>query len=112
MRHGYSAFRPATSSWRVFVSAGLLVAYVILAGEAIHCQYFSSEHDQHGSSQPQTATHATHCILANHGSAAIPSIASLGLSALPLLRAVVHVDRAVSTTAFVASSQARAPPLV
>lgn len=92
------------------VTLGLLLAYVVLAGEAIHCRYFADPHERHGNSQSPANTHATHCIAANHGATAIPSITALAPHSLPLIESVSSVERNFGRTVFVASTPARAPP--
>jgi hypothetical protein len=59
-------------SWRAFVCAGLVLAYLGFVGEAIHCQYLpaTSEHQGHGGSSSKPLNHATHCLVANHGTTA------------------------------------------
>jgi hypothetical protein len=99
-------------SWRAVCATGVLLAYLVLAGEAIHCQYSTSEHDQHGTSQSQGPTHATHCIAANHGAAAIPAIASLGADPLPPLGHTSPIDPIPVKAALFGSKSARAPPAV
>ena len=99
-------------SWRAACATGVLLAYLVLAGEAIHCQYFVSEHDQHGTSQSQGPTHAMHCIAANHGSAAIPAIASLGFDPLPPLGHTPPINPIPVKAALFGSKSARAPPAV
>ncbi len=106
-----SVLRSPTLPWRV-ASSALLVAYLVLAGEAIHCQYFVDTHDHHGTSQSQSTTHATHCIVANHGSAAISAIASLGFDPLRLLGRTPFAALIALNTVFVSPSSARAPPSV
>ncbi len=99
-------------SWRVACATGVLLAYLVLAGEAIHCQYSASEHDQHGTSPSQGPTHATHCIAANHGAAAIPAVVSLGADPLPSLGHAAPIDSIPVKTALVGSKSIRAPPAV
>lgn len=100
-------------SWRVTVSVGLVVAYLVLAGDAIRCQYFTSEHDHHRSSSSQNQTHhATHCLIANHGATAIPAVASLGADPLPPLGHTSPIDVLPVKAADVGSQSARAPPAV
>lgn len=103
---------PTRFAWRAVVAMALLATYLVLAGEAIHCQYFVSEHDQHGTSPLRSTTHTTHCILANHGAAAIPSIASLGVQSLPLVSSVRYLEHTSARGLVVASAPARAPPAV
>ncbi|MEO5657815.1 MAG: hypothetical protein ABIO65_13435 [Nitrospiria bacterium] len=99
-------------SWRVACATGVLLAYLVLAGEAIHCRYFVGEHDQHGTSQSQGPTHATHCLAANHGATAIPAVASLGADPLPPLGHPSPIDFLPVKAADVGSQSARAPPTV
>jgi len=105
-------FQPNALSLRAVLSASLLLAYVVLAGEAIHCQYYVSEHTQHEGSQSPTPTHSTHCILANHGSATPPRGVSLGAHPLPLFSFLPLRAQILDATELVASAPARAPPLV
>jgi hypothetical protein len=93
----------------------LVLAYVGLAGEAIHCQYFPSEHNQHAehSTIPTPATdHATHCLVANHaGSATVNAHESEPLPALaPTVRLLP--DESLSLVSrLVRLTPVRAPPL-
>jgi hypothetical protein len=54
----------------VLVCAGLVLAYFGFVGEAIHCQYFANPHQAHGGSSSKPISHATHCLVANHGTSA------------------------------------------
>ncbi len=104
--------RPPTVPWRTVLSVTLLVGYLALAGDAIRCQYSSPEHDHHGGSSPSDPAHATHCVLANHGSAAIPSIASLGAEPLEPVGSLPIVAPLLAGMLLIASASARAPPAV
>ena len=105
-------FRRAARSWRAVASVCLVTSYLVLTGEAIHCQYLSSEHGQHENSSSRTATHSTHCILANHGSATLPAIASVGVYSLPFLGSFQLIEPPLGGAAFAVSPPARAPPAV
>jgi len=95
----------------VILSAGLVTAYFVLAGEAIHCQYFPSAHEGHGGAPSRPATHATHCLLANHGtSLAIHSAGSTSQHLLRVVGLIVNPGHNISGTGFVPSTPARAPP--
>lgn len=109
----HHASRSRCSSWRAILSAGLVAAYFILAGEAIHCQYFPSAHGDHGGSPLRPAAHATHCLLSNHGtSIAIHSAASAGQSPLHVIGLIVTRDPDIAGHGFTPSAPARAPPSV
>ncbi|HET8761039.1 MAG TPA: hypothetical protein VFN94_08215 [Nitrospiria bacterium] len=109
-RHKFPVMLWSTGAWRSLFSVCLLIAYAVLVGDAIHCQYSSVDHDHHDVPKPQSAENTTHCLVANHGSAALPTIAPgslpglhseqyrLGSVALPLL-----------SSAFVVTAS-RAPP--
>ncbi len=97
---------------RAAVAVGVLVAYLILAGDAIRCQYFSPDHHHHGAPSTGDPSHATHCVLANHGSAALPSITSLGTEPLELVGSLPTVAPLIAGMRLLASASARAPPLI
>lgn len=106
-----SISRSRVSTWRVLMSVSLLAGYVVLASQGIHCQYFSPvEHAHHESSESSSADHAIHCILANHGSATIPSITSQGASAPPLFGFLRLSSPGPDAATLVVSKPARAPP--
>ena len=105
--------RSAVRRWRTLISAGLVVAYLVLVGDAVRCQYFSAEHEHHGGPEsPRATSHATHCVLANHGSATIPSIGVSGIQPLPLTGHTPAPQTWLAHTPFAAPSHARAPPAV
>lgn len=93
----------------------LLLAYVGLAGEAIHCQYFPSGHDQHAehSTIPAPATdHATHCLVANHaGSATVNADESAPLPALTPTVRLLPDESLFLVSRLVRLTPVRAPPL-
>ena len=103
--------RPPTLPWRVVLSVSVLVVYLAMAGDAIRCQYSSPEHDHHGKSTPSSPLHGMHCVAANHGAAAIPSIASLGNEPLEFLGSLPVIAPLLGAMLFIASASARAPPL-
>jgi len=96
----------------IAITVGVLVAYLVLAGDAIRCQYFSPDHHHHGSSSTNDPSHAMHCVLANHGSAALPSIASLGTEPLELVGSLPTVAPFLGAMQLLTSPSARAPPPV
>jgi len=98
--------------WRAVLSVPLLVGYLVMAGDAIRCQYSSPEHDHHGESAPSSPLHGMHCVAANHGSAAIPSIAALGNEPLEPVGALPIVAPLIGGMLLIASASARAPPSV
>lgn len=111
-----SLFRAPRFSWRRVLSVGVVLAYLVLAGEAIHCQYLptadhTAQHESSNQSPPKTSTHATHCLLANHASATIATIASLGVDTLPTIGFVQHADQFLGELVQTSYSPARAPPL-
>ena len=109
-RHGFLPLSPVGPVQAAFCVA-LLVAYLALAGDAIRCQYASAAHAHHGLPQSQGEADATHCLMANHGSATIPTIAPLGFQSFHVVGQILAGDYHVSPEAFVASTPARAPPL-
>ncbi len=107
----HHASRIRCSSWRAILSIGLTAAYFVLAGETIHCQYFPSAHEHHGGAPSRPAAHATHCLLANHGtSLAIHSVESTSQHRLRVVGLIVNPGHTISDTGFVPSTPARAPP--
>lgn len=102
--------RPRLSSWRAVVSLGLVLAYVVLVGEAIHCQYVPPDHTAHHESSAKPSNHSTHCLLANHASATLPALAWFGVDSLPSLGAVRLAEAVLGELATVSFSPARAPP--
>ena len=100
------------SARRVAGAVGVLIAYLVLSGDAIRCQYFPPDHHHHSGSSTGDPSHATHCVLANHGYAAIPSIASLGTEPIELVGALPIVAPLIAGMLLLASASARAPPPV
>ncbi len=101
---------------RAVVSA-LILAYVALAGESIHCQYFQTSHGEHGdhsSSEPTTAQdHTTHCLVAKHGgSVAVDARSSTSLPELAPTARIVVDDRPSYVTRLIRLTPARAPPVL
>ena len=99
-------------TWRAFFAAGLVVGYVGLIGEAVHCQFIPAEHHNHQRDSPRQVSHATHCLLANHSSATLPAAVVV---AIPVLYPVAlpwerghHRNAAPHFALF----PARAPPSV
>jgi hypothetical protein len=107
-----AAFQPGVSGWRTLISISLLAGYVALASQGIHCQYFTSEHAHHQSADSASPDHAVHCILANHGSAALPSIDSQSAPAPSVFGLLQLSSTGLGVTTLVASKPARAPPQV
>lgn len=99
------------------VIAALILAYIGLAGETIHCQYFAASHNQHGdhsSSEPATSPdHTTHCLVAKHGgSAAVDAHASSSLPVLTPTAKIVVNDLSFHVTRLVRLTPSRAPPVL
>jgi hypothetical protein len=96
-------------------AAVLLLAYIGLAGEAIHCQYFPAAHNEHSDHSPGPAPatgHDTHCLVANHaGSVVVDSDPSTPLEAPTPTLAALPDDRIVLLSHLVRLTPARAPPL-
>lgn len=98
-------------TWRASVCAGLVLAYVGFVGEAIHCQYFADPHEAHGGSSSKPISHATHCLVANHGASS--TIHSAEVSAEPLVQRFALLLTPGETgheSEVVLSKTARGPP--
>jgi hypothetical protein len=67
---------------RAFLAAGLVVGYLGLIGEAVYCQFMPAEHHDHQQDSPRHVNHATHCLLANHSSAAVPEAVVVAIPVL------------------------------
>jgi len=105
------------SGWSLRATAAvLLLAYLGLAGEAIHCQYFPaahSDHTGHSTAPVPTANHSIHCLVANHaGSIAIDTNGSAPLPALSSTFRVLPDEGPSLVGEDVRLRPARAPPLV
>lgn len=99
-------------TWRSLVAAGLMVSYLALTGEAIHCQFVSTTHHEHQGKTSKQVNHANHCLLANHSSA---TMAADVVVAIPVLSPIgLHRDfpHPRDTTPLFALLPARAPPNV
>ncbi|MFZ5862089.1 MAG: DUF2946 family protein [Nitrospirota bacterium] len=100
-----------------FTFAALILAYVALAGETIHCQYLTPSHAEHGdhssSSDRATTDHKIHCLVANHsGSVTVNAHAS---APLPVLAPTAHVavdDFTLTVSNRVRITPSRAPPVL
>jgi hypothetical protein len=74
-------------TWRALVAVGLVISYLALTGEAIHCQFVPTNHHAHQGKTSKQVNHANHCLLANQSSAtmttavvvAIPVLFPIGL---------------------------------
>lgn len=99
------------------VVAALILAYVALAGETIHCQYFAPTHGEHGghsSSKPTTSPdHAKHCLIASHGSSAtaVTQSADAAPEFVQTTRVVID-DLPSAISHLVRLTPTRAPPVV
>ena len=105
--------RLARNSWRGLVSVALLIGYMTLAAEAIHCQYQSTptSHHAHGSSDAASVNHGTHCLLANHGtSATLHSAAWLMIDSPDRTVRVTELNPILPSGDDSVSAPARAPP--
>jgi hypothetical protein len=97
--------------WRVVVCASLVLAYFGFVGEAIHCQYFADPHQAHGGSSSKPISHATHCLVANHGtSAAIHSDEASGDPPAQQFAFVLTPDDTSHESGVFLSKAARGPP--
>ncbi|MEW6683402.1 MAG: hypothetical protein AB1451_10840 [Nitrospirota bacterium] len=96
-------------------AAVLLLAYFALAGEAIHCQYFPTAHNEHAdhSTTPVPATdHAIHCLVANHaGSAAVNADGSAPLPTLTPNVRILSDEGPSLVSHLVRLTPVRAPPV-
>jgi hypothetical protein len=101
--------------WRIAVSAVLMVGYLVLMGESIHCQYVSDapQEHHHSSSSAPPLSHQTHCLAANHGATA--TIHSVVLSPIDIPNQIGFLltkNHPVPDSRFIAPGTARAPPTV
>ncbi len=96
--------------------AALILAYVALAGETIHCQYFAPTHSEHGDQSSSTGTnspdHTAHCLIASHGSSATTNTQSSGVAPEFVQATPVVIDELPSAIShLVRLTPTRAPPL-
>jgi len=99
--------------WRLILASVVIVNYLVLLGEAIHCQYFDHDHDAHQHSSVPAKDHKAHCAVAGHCSAAAIQTATIsGIDPLQLAELRLHSDPALAGFSLVISSSPRAPPSV
>ncbi len=110
IRHRSLSMPSVTGPWRPILSLGLVIAYLLLVGDAMHCQYSSVSHDHHGAPQSQASEDATNCLVANHGAAALPAIAPSGSPSLHAIEHIHYDDRLVALSTTLGSTLSRAPP--
>lgn len=84
---------------------------MLLSGEAIHCQYFSDGPHHHNTAQSHDPQDPTHCIIANHESAAMPSVGVSGDSEFSLLGHIHSAESPAVDSTVADPVSARAPPL-
>jgi len=93
----------------------MILSYLAFAGEAVHCQYFSSAHQSHAanSTAPEPVDeHAVHCLLANHAGSTVLDTDAASLLPTPTAAFRVVADDSSSLVSnLVQSTPARAPPL-
>lgn len=107
--------QPTRFTWRVVVSAVLMVGYLALMGESIHCQYVSETQPEHhhSSSSAPPVNHQTHCLAANHGAtAAIHSVVLSPIDVPNQVGFLLTKNQPVPDSRFIAPGTARAPPTV
>jgi len=105
----WSRFQP----WRMIITIGVVVSYLALTGEAIHCQYFDHNHTTHQHSPAPAKDHKAHCAVAGHCSAAaIQTAAFAGIHPHQVAALVLPSSPAFAGFALVGSSAPRAPPSV
>lgn len=93
----------------------LILAYIALAGETIHCQYFPTAHNEHGEhspSEPATSPdHTVHCLVASHGgSVAVNTHSSGSLPTLTPTSRIAFDDLGTHVSRLIRLTQSRAPP--
>ena len=97
--------------WRLILASVVIVNYLVLLGEAIHCQYFDHDHAAHHHSQAQAKDHKAHCATAGHCSAA--AIQTATMTGLDPLRDAEQQEQPSPERVhfgFIASNSPRAPP--
>jgi len=105
----WSRFQP----WRVVVATGLIVSYLALTGEAIHCQYFDHNHSSHQHSSAPAKDHKAHCATAGHCSAAAIQTATItGVDPIQVAALLFHSTPAPAGFSVSIPSSPRAPPSV
>jgi len=93
------------------VAATMMLGYLSLMGEAIHCQYFVQDHEAHHHSSSRPSHHATHCLTASHcAAAAIHSVGVAHHNTLELLGLLFGPNPVLPGTGIVIAKSARAPP--
>jgi hypothetical protein len=91
----------------------VLLSYLALTGEAIHCQYFAHDHDAHQHSSVPAKDHKAHCAVAGHCSAAAIQTASItGVDPIQVAALLFHSTPALAGFSVSLSSSPRAPPSV
>ena len=91
--------------------AAVLLSYLALTGEAIHCQYFAHDHDAHQHSSVPAKDHKAHCAVAGHCSAAAIQTATItGIDPIQVAALLFHSTPALAGFNVSLSSSPRAPP--
>jgi hypothetical protein len=96
--------------------AALILAYIALAGETIHCQYFPTshnEHDEHSTEPKRTTDHTTHCLVASHATSTAVTANAGALIQIPTPTArLVAIENFTSVSALFRLTPSRAPPVL
>jgi len=93
----------------------VLLSYLALTGEAIHCQYFDHDHDHaaHHQSSEQNNGHQSHCRMACHCAAtAIQTTTITHASPLQVAELLFPTNPPPAGFTLIVSSSPRAPPSV
>ncbi|HET6465214.1 MAG TPA: hypothetical protein VFH55_06360 [Nitrospiria bacterium] len=99
-------------SWRFILTAGVIISYLTLTGEAIHCQYATHTHEEHHSSSSHDH-HATHCIMSTHcAAAAMHSAVCVQCSPLRLFARLGGDNPIAHESGGIIVPSSRAPPSV
>jgi hypothetical protein len=98
---------PIQSGARV-LSFALMVCYLALMGEAIHCQYYN--HATHHHTSGPVKDHKAHCAAAGHCAAAIQTSTLTDAHPLPVSTLILNSNPGLDGFALVRSNIPRAPP--
>ncbi|HTP40972.1 MAG TPA: hypothetical protein VML36_00980 [Nitrospiria bacterium] len=91
----------------------VLLSYLALTGEAIHCQYFDHDHAAHHHSSEQTKGHQSHCMMAGHCAATALQTATITvIDPVQVAALLFHSTPALAGFSVSLSSSPRAPPSV
>ena len=107
------AQRPQFKPWETVLAVVLVAGYFTLMGEAIHCQYFLQDHEEHHHTSSRAVSHTTHCLMANYGTmVATLSAESARFNPLQFLTSVLCPGPVSTGSGDVIANTTRAPPSV